>query len=81
MQCKTIPSTRDPVRAACLVLPLDAEGKSFTPQIPLDDATREWVLEVARRGDLSKANGSCLWVPLPTMPEADQATATPSARA
>ncbi|NCX43927.1 MAG: hypothetical protein EBW74_05700 [Betaproteobacteria bacterium] len=80
MQCKTIPSTRDPVRAACLVLPLDAEGKSFTPQIPLDDATREWVLEVARRGDLSKANGSCLWVPLPTMPEADQATATPSAK-
>ncbi|NDA23597.1 MAG: hypothetical protein EBZ06_04650 [Betaproteobacteria bacterium] len=66
MQCKTIPSTRDPVRAACLIIPIDKEGKSFTPQIPLDEHARQWVLELAQRGDLPKANGSCLWVPLPS---------------
>ena len=64
MQCKTIPSTRDPVRATCLIIPIDHEGKSFTPQIPLDEEARHWILELAQRGDLPKANASCLWIPL-----------------
>lgn len=70
MQCKTIPSTREPVHAAALILAIDAEGSSFTPQIPLDEPSRQWVLEVARRGDLSKGNASCLWVPLATTEDA-----------
>ncbi|MFN5806273.1 MAG: hypothetical protein ACK441_00105, partial [Burkholderiales bacterium] len=68
MLCKTIPSTRDPVRAACLIVPIDKEGNSFTPQIPLDEQARNWIIEVAKRGDLGKSNGACLWVPLATEP-------------
>lgn len=66
MQCKTIPSTREPVRAAVLILGIDADGNSFTPQIPLDEGSCQWVLEVAKRGDLGKSNASCLWIPLAT---------------
>ncbi|MEY2718167.1 MAG: hypothetical protein RL539_1199, partial [Pseudomonadota bacterium] len=82
MQCKTIPSTRDPVRATCLIIPIDHEGKSFTPQIPLDEEARHWILELAQRGDLPKANASCLWIPLAGSSSAQKAkprSSSPSA--
>ena len=79
MLCKTIPSTRDPVRAACLIVPIDKEGNSFTPQIPLDEQARNWIIEVAKRGDLGKSNGACLWVPLATEPASSKAKAAAKA--
>ncbi|NBT99388.1 MAG: leucyl aminopeptidase [Betaproteobacteria bacterium] len=79
MLCKTIPSTRDPVRAACLIVPIDKEGNSFTPQIPLDEQARNWIIEVAKRGDLGKSNGACLWVPLATEPASSKAMAAAKA--
>jgi len=69
MRCVICPSTREPAEAEAVVLPIDPEGKAYTPQLPLRPSDAALVLSVAARGDLGKANGALLWIPLVGVPE------------
>jgi|GEM_PF-10881 len=82
MHCSVCPSNREPAQAEVVVIPIDPEGKACTPQIPLRESDAALVLGVAARGDLGRANGALLWVPLAVHPAAPtEAPAAPPALA
>jgi len=64
MRCVLCPSSREPAAAEVLLVPIDPEGKAYSEQIPLRPSDVALVLALAARGDLGKANGAFLWVPL-----------------